>query len=154
MMTLETIAENVACLQKQLSRFIRTENGEAHFVNNADWLCKIGYIDMLREVGTIFSVNRMMAQESVKSRLEDGLTFLEFNYSILQAYDFMVLNRDLGCKLEMGGPGPVGQHGCGDGADPAQTRPGGSLHDHSAADGQQRREVRQDRRRKQRLGST
>ena len=103
MMTLETIAENVACLQKQLSRFIRTENGEAHFVNNADWLCKIGYIDMLREVGTIFSVNRMMAQESVKSRLEDGLTFLEFNYSILQAYDFMVLNRDFGCKLEMGG---------------------------------------------------
>ena len=103
MMTLETIAENVACLQKQLARFIRTENGEAHFVNNADWLCSIGYIDMLREVGTIFSVNRMLAQESVKSRLEDGLSFLEFNYSILQAYDFMVLNRDYGCKLEMGG---------------------------------------------------
>ncbi len=103
MMTLEIIADNVACLQKQLSRFIRTENGEACFVNNADWLCSIGYIDMLREVGTIFSINRMMAQESVKSRLEDGLTFLEFNYSILQAYDFMVLRRDHGCKLEMGG---------------------------------------------------
>lgn len=103
MMTLETIADNVRCLQNQLSRFIRTENGEARFVNNADWLCNIGYIDMLREVGTIFSINRMLAQDSVKSRLEDGLTFLEFNYSILQAYDFMVLNRDLGCKLEMGG---------------------------------------------------
>lgn len=103
MMTLETIAGNVACLQNQLSRFIRTENGEAIFVNNADWLCKIGYIDMLREVGTIFSINRMLAQDSVKSRLEDGLSFLEFNYSILQAYDFMVLNRDYGCKLEMGG---------------------------------------------------
>ncbi|MDR0932233.1 MAG: tyrosine--tRNA ligase [Victivallales bacterium] len=103
MMTLETIAENVACLQKQLSRFIQTQNNNAYYVNNADWLCKIGYIDMLREVGTIFSVNRMMAQESVKSRLEDGLTFLEFNYSILQAYDFMVLNRDYGCKLELGG---------------------------------------------------
>ena len=103
MMTLETIAENVACLQRQLARFIRTENGEAIFVNNADWLCKIGYIDMLREVGTIFSINRMLAQDSVKSRLEDGLSFLEFNYSILQAYDFMVLNRDYGCKLEMGG---------------------------------------------------
>lgn len=103
MMTLETIAENVACLQNQLSRFIRTEDGEAIFVNNADWLCKIGYIDMLREVGTIFSINRMLAQDSVKSRLEDGLSFLEFNYSILQAYDFMVLNRDYGCKLEMGG---------------------------------------------------
>lgn len=103
MMTLETIADNVACLQRQLARFIRTENGEALFVNNADWLCKIGYIDMLREVGTIFSINRMLAQDSVKSRLEDGLSFLEFNYSILQAYDFMVLNRDYGCKLEMGG---------------------------------------------------
>ena len=103
MMTLETIAENVACLQSQLARFIRTEDGEAIFVNNADWLCNIGYIDMLREVGTIFSINRMLAQDSVKSRLEDGLSFLEFNYSILQAYDFMVLNRDHGCKLEMGG---------------------------------------------------
>jgi len=103
MMSLETIAENAACLKQQLSRFIRTEDGEAHFVNNADWLCKIGYIDMLREVGPIFSVNRMLAQDSVKSRLESGLSFLEFNYSILQAYDFMVLNRDYGCKLEIGG---------------------------------------------------
>ena len=103
MMTLETIAENVKCLQKQLARFIRTEDGEAYFVNNADWLCKIGYIDMLREVGTIFSINRMLTQDSVKSRLENGLSFLEFNYSILQAYDFMVLSRDYDCKLEMGG---------------------------------------------------
>ena len=66
-------------------------------------LCKIGYIEMLREVGSIFSVNRMLAQESVKSRLENGLSFLEFNYSILQGYDFYILNRDFGCKLEMGG---------------------------------------------------
>ncbi len=102
-MTLETIAENVECLRKQLSRFIKVEAGEAHFVNNADWLCQIGYIDMLREVGTLFSMNRMLAQDSVKSRLEDGLTFLEFNYSILQAYDFLILNQRLDCKLEMGG---------------------------------------------------
>ena len=103
MMTLETIGENVRCLRAQLRRFIDDGDGRAHFVNNADWLCKIGYIEMLREVGSIFSVNRMLAQESVKSRLENGLSFLEFNYSILQGYDFYVLNRDYGCKLEMGG---------------------------------------------------
>ena len=94
MMTLETIAENVRCLRAQLARFIDASDGRACFVNNADWLCKIGYIEMLREVGSIFSVNRMLAQESVKSRLENGLSFLEFNYSILQGYDFYVLNRD------------------------------------------------------------
>lgn len=103
MMTLETIEENVRCLHNQLKRFIDDGDGKAHFVNNADWLCKIGYIEMLREVGSIFSVNRMLAQESVKSRLENGLSFLEFNYSILQGYDFYILNRDFGCKLEMGG---------------------------------------------------
>ncbi len=103
MMTLETIEENVRCLRSQLKRFIDDGDGKAHFVNNADWLCKIGYIEMLREVGSIFSVNRMLAQESVKSRLENGLSFLEFNYSILQGYDFYILNRDFGCKLEMGG---------------------------------------------------
>ena len=103
MMTLETIEENVHCLRNQLKRFIDDGDGKAHFVNNADWLCKIGYIEMLREVGSIFSVNRMLAQESVKSRLENGLSFLEFNYSILQGYDFYILNRDFGCKLEMGG---------------------------------------------------
>ena len=103
MMTLETIEENVRCLRNQLKRFIDDGDGKAHFVNHADWLCKIGYIEMLREVGSIFSVNRMLAQESVKSRLENGLSFLEFNYSILQGYDFYILNRDFGCKLEMGG---------------------------------------------------
>ena len=102
-MTLETIQENVNCLRNQLKRFIDDTDGKAIFVNNADWLCKIGYIEMLREVGHIFSVNRMLGQDSVKSRLENGLSFLEFNYSILQGYDFYVLNRDYGCKLEMGG---------------------------------------------------
>ncbi|MBQ9774775.1 MAG: tyrosine--tRNA ligase, partial [Lentisphaeria bacterium] len=102
-MTLETIQENVNCLRNQLKRFIDDSDGKAIFVNNADWLCKIGYIEMLREVGHIFSVNRMLGQDSVKSRLENGLSFLEFNYSILQGYDFYILNRDYGCKLEMGG---------------------------------------------------
>lgn len=102
-MTLEMIEDNVRCLRNQLRHFIDDADGKAVFVNNADWLCKIGYIEMLREVGSIFSVNRMLAQESVKSRLENGLSFLEFNYSILQGYDFYILNRDYGCKLEMGG---------------------------------------------------
>ena len=82
MMTIEEINANAEALKGQLARFIKVENGAAFFVNNADWLCKIGYIDMLREVGTIFSVNRMLTQESVKMRLENGLSFLEFNYSM------------------------------------------------------------------------
>ena len=101
MLSIEEIDANAASLKAQLSRFISADN--AHFVNNADWLCNLGYIELLREVGTIFSVNRMLGQESVRMRLETGLSFLEFNYSILQAYDFMVLNRKYNCQLEMGG---------------------------------------------------
>ena len=103
MMTVEEINANAESLKKQLSRFIQPEEGKAFFVNNADWLCKLGYIELLRDVGTIFSVNRMLAQESVKMRLETGLSFLEFNYSILQAYDFLTLHRELGCQLQLGG---------------------------------------------------
>ena len=103
MLTVDEVRHNAECLKQQLSRFIRVENGEAYFVNNNDWLGTIGYIEMLREVGTIFSVNRMLTQESVRQRLENGLSFLEFNYSILQAYDFMTLNRKYGCKLQFGG---------------------------------------------------
>ena len=103
MMTIEEIDANAEALKSQLARFIRVDAGEAYFVNNADWLCKIGYIDMLREVGTIFSVNRMLTQESVRMRLENGLSFLEFNYSILQAYDFWTLHKTLGCELQLGG---------------------------------------------------
>ncbi len=102
-MTKETIAENAECLRRQLARFIRLENGEAYFVNNLDWFKDINYIDFLREVGSKFSVNRMLAQESVRARLENGLSFLEFNYSLLQAYDFLVLHDKLGAKLEFGG---------------------------------------------------
>ena len=103
MMTVDEINYNVECLRRQLAQFISVEGGRAIFVNNADWLCGISYIDMLREVGPIFSVNRMLTQESVKMRLETGLSFLEFNYSILQAYDFMTLNRQYDCLLQMGG---------------------------------------------------
>ena len=102
-LTKEVVAANVESLKQQLARFISVEDGAACFVNNLDWFKDIRYIDFLREIGHYFSVNRMMAQESVKSRLETGLSFLEFNYSILQAYDFYILNRDLNCKMQFGG---------------------------------------------------
>lgn len=102
-LTKEDVAYNAECLKKQLSHFISMEDGSSHFVNNIDWLSGLKYIDFLRDIGSKFSVNRMLAQESVKSRLENGLSFLEFNYSLLQAYDYYILNRDLNCTLEMGG---------------------------------------------------
>jgi tyrosyl-tRNA synthetase len=102
-LTKDEVAANTESLRQQLSRFISVEAGEAHFVNNLNWLKELNYIDFLRIIGSKFSVNRMLAQESVKGRLETGLTFLEFNYSILQAYDFYILNRDLGCRMQFGG---------------------------------------------------
>ena len=99
--TKETVAHNVACLKKQLANFISVE--DAIFVNNADWLGGLSYIDFLRDVGSKFSINRMLSAESVKIRLETGLSFLEFNYSLLQAYDFSVLNRDYNCTMQFGG---------------------------------------------------
>jgi len=109
----ETVAENVAALQKQLARFISIEN--ATFVNNIDWFGNMLYLDFLRDIGSKFSVNRMLTAESVKMRLnsEAGLSFLEFNYMILQAYDFFVLNRKYGCRLEMGGQDQWGNITCG-----------------------------------------
>ena len=103
MMTKETIAHNVECFKKQMSRFIDVSDGKAIFVNNADWLCDLNYVDFLREIGTCFSVNKMLTAECFKQRLEKGLSFLEFNYMIMQAYDFLVLNRKYGCCLQMGG---------------------------------------------------
>lgn len=103
MMTKETIAHNVECFKKQMSRFIDVSDGKAIFVNNADWLCDLNYVDFLREIGTCFSVNKMLTAECFKQRLEKGLSFLEFNYMLMQAYDFLVLNRKYGCCLQMGG---------------------------------------------------
>ncbi len=104
MMTKETIAHNVECFKKQMSKFIRFEGENAAIlVNNADWLLDLNYIDFLREVGAHFSVNRMLTAECYKQRLEKGLTFLEFNYMLMQSYDFWVLNRKYGCVLECGG---------------------------------------------------
>lgn len=104
MMTKETIAHNVECFKKQMSRFIdfEGENG-AIVVNNADWLLDLNYVDFLRDIGAHFSVNKMLTAECFKQRLERGLSFLEFNYMLMQAYDFLVLNRKYGCTLELGG---------------------------------------------------
>ena len=103
MLTMETVAQNVECLKKQLARFITLENGEAYFVNNFDWFGELKLLDFLRDIGSRFSVNRMLAQKSVESRMENGLSFLEFSYSLLQGYDFYHLNKEYNCTLEIGG---------------------------------------------------
>lgn len=104
MMTRETIRHNVECFKKQMARFIRFEGENAAIiVDNADWLLGLNYIEFLREIGAHFSVNRMLTAECYKSRMEKGLTFLEFNYMLMQSYDFLVLNRKYGCVLQCGG---------------------------------------------------
>jgi tyrosyl-tRNA synthetase len=105
LLTLETIDENAAGIKQQLSHFLDFSDGKAIMLNNADWLTKLGYIAFLRDVGRHFSVNRMIKAESCKIRLdsEDGLTFIEFNYMVLQAYDFLELSRSHKCRLQMGG---------------------------------------------------
>lgn len=99
----EDIEHNCECFKKQIARFIDFSDDKAIMVNNGDWLRKLNYIDFLRDVGACFTVNRMLAAEAYKQRWEKGLTFLEFNYMVMQAYDFLELNRRYGCKLEMGG---------------------------------------------------
>lgn len=103
MLTDEDIEHNCECFKRQIARFIDFSDGKAIMVNNGDWLRKLNYIDFLRDVGACFTVNRMLAAEAYKQRWEKGLTFLEFNYMVMQAYDFLELNRRYGCKLEMGG---------------------------------------------------
>ena len=103
MMTPETIQHNVDCFKKQMSRFIDFSDGKALLVNNADWLMSLNYIDVLREVGAHFSVNRMLTAECYKQRMERGLSFLEFNYMIMQSYDFYMLYQKYGCNLQFGG---------------------------------------------------
>ena len=102
-MTDETIRHNCDCFRKQIARFIDFSDDRAIMVDNGDWLRKLNYIELLRDVGAHFTVNRMLAAESYKQRWEKGLTFLEFNYMIMQAYDFLELNKRYDCKLEMGG---------------------------------------------------
>ena len=104
MMTKETIRHNVECFKKQMARFIDFEGENAAIVvDNGDWLLNLNYIEFLREIGTHFSVNKMLSAECFKQRLERGLSFLEFNYMLMQGYDFLVLYRKYGCQLELGG---------------------------------------------------
>ncbi|MCM1226294.1 MAG: tyrosine--tRNA ligase [Clostridium sp.] len=103
MMTRETIGHNVECFKKQMSRFIDFSDDKALIVNNADWLLDLNYIDVLRDVGAHFSVNKMLTFECYKQRMERGLTFLEFNYMIMQSYDFYKLYTDYGCNMQFGG---------------------------------------------------
>ena len=103
MMTPEVIQHNCDCFQKQMSRFIEFGEGKARIVNNADWLLDLNYVNLLREVGTCFSVNEMLRAECYKQRWEKGLTFFEFNYMIMQAYDFYQLYQRFGCQMEFGG---------------------------------------------------
>ena len=103
MMTVETIQHNCDCFKKQMSRFIDFSEGKALMVNNADWLLDLNYVELLREVGPHFSVNRMLTAECYKQRMERGLSFLEFNYMIMQSYDFYMLFQKYGCNLQFGG---------------------------------------------------
>ncbi len=103
MLTKEDIAKNAQSIKKQLARLIDFSDGKALLVNNADWLLNLNYVDFLRDIGSLFSVNRMLTAECYKQRLEKGLTFLEFNYMLMQSYDFLRLFKDHGCRLQMGG---------------------------------------------------
>ena len=103
MMTKETIQHNVDCFKKQMSRFIDFSEGKALLVNNADWLLDLNYVELLRDVGACFSVNNMLRAECYKQRMEKGLSFLEFNYMIMQSYDFYALYQKYGCNLQFGG---------------------------------------------------
>lgn len=103
MLTVETIQHNCDRFKQQMSKFIDFSDGKALFVNNADWLMGLNYIEMLRDVGPHFTVNRMLAAECYKNRMERGLSFLEFNYMIMQSYDFYVLHQKYGCQMQLGG---------------------------------------------------
>lgn len=103
MLSQEQIQHNISCIKKQLENFIDFSDNKALIVNNGDWLLNLNYIDFLRDIGTNFSVNKMLTAECYKRRMEKGLTFLEFNYMIMQSYDFLRLFKDYGCRLEIGG---------------------------------------------------
>ncbi len=103
MLTIEQIKQNAECLKKQIGRFIDFSEGKALLLDNAEWLSTLNYIEFLRDIGVHFSVNRMLSFETYKKRMETGLSFIEFNYQLLQSYDFLVLNKRYGCRLQIGG---------------------------------------------------
>ena len=134
MMTPEQIQHNCDCFKKQMSKFIDFSEGKALMVNNADWLLDLNYIELLREVGPHFSVNRMLTAECYKQRMERGLSFLEFNYMIMQAYDFYALYQKYGCNLQFGGDDQWSNMLAGT-ADPPEAGQGCRRHDdHTASE--------------------
>ena len=134
MLTRETIEHNAERFHEQLSHFIDFSDGKAIVANNADWLLDLNYVQLLREVGVHFSVNRMLTAECYKQRMERGLTFFEFNYMIMQSYDFWKLNQLYNCQLEMGGKRPVVQHHRWRGADQKKRAETGLRSDLQTAD--------------------
>ena len=119
-MTPETIQHNADCFKKQMSRFIDFSDGKALMLNNADWLLKLNYVELLREVGACFSVNNMLRAECYKQRMANGLSFLEFNYMIMQSYDFLPSVPGVRLQLPVRRRRPVVQHAGRPGADPPQ----------------------------------
>ncbi len=103
MLTREQIDHNAECFRHQMSKFVEFGEGKAQMVNNADWLLSLNYMEFLRDIGVCFSVNKMLATEAFKARMERGLTFMEFNYMLLQSYDFLHLHKNYGCKMQFGG---------------------------------------------------
>ena len=110
MLTKEDIDRNIECFKKQMSRFIEFGEGKAMMVNNADWLMDLNYVELLRDVGACFSVNNMLRAECYKQRMEKGLSFLEFNYMIMQSYDFYHLYQNYGCNMQFGGDDQWSEH--------------------------------------------
>ena len=133
MMTPETIKHNCDCFKEQMSRFIDFSEGKALMVNNADWLMKLNYIELLREVGTCFSVNNMLRAECYKQRMEKGLSFLEFNYMIMQSYDFYYAVPEVRLQHAVRRRRPVEQHVRRYRAHPPQAGQGRPRHDHHTA---------------------
>ena len=133
MLTMEDIEHNAACFKRQMENFIDFSDGKALMVNNADWLLKLNYVELLREVGACFSVNNMLRAECYKQRMEKGLSFLEFNYMIMQSYDFYALFQKYGCNLQFGGDDQWSEHARRHGAHPQKTRQGCRSHDHHPA---------------------
>ncbi len=152
MMTPETIQHNCDCFKKQMERFIEFGEGKAMMLNNADWLLKLNYIELLREVGACFSVNNMLRAECYKQRMEKGLSFLEFNYMIMQSYDFYSHVPDGGLQHAVRRRRPVEQYAGRHGADPPQAGQGRLRHDHHAAAEQRGQEDGQDRQRRRVAG--
>ena len=145
MMTPETIQHNCDCFKKQMERFIEFGEGKAQMVNNADWLLKLNYIELLREVGACFSVNNMLRAECYKQRMEKGLSFLEFNYMIMQSYDFYYLFQDVRLQHAVRRRRPVVQHAGRHGAHPPEAGQGRLRHDHHPAPQLRGQEDGQDR---------